>query len=154
MICKNVGIKKRNKKFNPLIFILSAVFLSSFSTHLSPQLIVPKESWKLVKTVDNVDFFYLIKDCKGERTVFLKLNNKNKHAVKVSWNEVFETQQKVTVKGLNGKKTLTLAAGQTLQAGCDNAVAKECIIPASKISPAFKADVSKYEITDVSVSGS
>jgi|GEM_PF-1557298 len=109
------------------------------------------EQWTLAKSTDKVDIYYVIKDCKGQRTVFLKVDNKNNYAVKVSWKEKFETQQKVTVEGAAGKE-LVLAAGATIQATCDNDNAKECVISASQVTPAFKADVSKYDVSSLSVS--
>ncbi|MBV4358352.1 hypothetical protein [Pinibacter aurantiacus] len=109
------------------------------------------EQWTLAKSTDKVDIYYVIKDCKGQKTVFLKVDNKNNYAVKISWKEKFETQQKVTVEGATGKQ-LVLAAGETIQANCDNDTAKECVIAASQVTPAFKADVSKYDVANLSVS--
>ncbi|MDH7461867.1 hypothetical protein QEG73_11285 [Chitinophagaceae bacterium 26-R-25] len=109
------------------------------------------EQWTLAKSTNKVDIYYVIKDCKGQKTVFLKVDNKNNYAVTVSWKEKFETQQKVTVEGAAGKQ-LVLAAGEIVQASCDNDAAKECVIAASQITPAFKADVSKYDVSNLSVS--
>jgi hypothetical protein len=109
------------------------------------------EQWILAKSTNKVDIYYVIKDCKGEQTVFLKVDNKNSYAVKASWKEKFETQQKITVEGAASKQ-LVLAAGETIQATCDNDAAKECVIAASQVTPAFKADVSKYDVANLSVS--
>jgi hypothetical protein len=110
------------------------------------------EQWILAKSTDKVDIYYVIKDnCKGQQTVFLRVDNKNSYAVKVSWKEKFETQQKVTVLGPAGKQ-LALAAGESIQASCDNDAVKECVIAASQVTPAFKADISKYDVADLSVS--
>lgn len=170
---KNCDVKKmfvtfmvvRSLNTPKFLLLLTAIFYfsSTLQSNNLPLSYMPKaishlpndEQWTLAKTIDKVDFYYIIKECKGEKTVFLKLNNKNKYAVKVSWKEVFQTLQKANVEGVNGKKEITLTAGQTLQGNCDNndeTVAKEFVIPSSKINPAFKADVSGYGVTDVSVS--
>lgn len=124
---------------------------ASSSTNQVTTRINSDEQWTLAKSTDKVDIYYVIKDCKGQKTVFLKVDNKNSYAVKVSWKEKFQTLQKVTVDGASAKQ-LVLNAGETIQASCDNDAAKECVIAASQVTPAFKADVSKYDVADVSVS--
>ena len=109
------------------------------------------EQWTLAKSTDKVDISYVIKDCKGQKTVFLKVDNKNKYAVTVNWKEKFETLQKVTVDG-TANKQLVLAAGETILASCDNNAAQQLVIASSQVTPAFKADVSKYDVADISVS--
>ena len=109
------------------------------------------EQWTLAKSTNKVDIYYVIKDCKGQQTVFLKVDNKNSYAVKISWKEKFETQQKVTIEGTTDKQ-LVLTAGETVQATCENDAAKECVIAASQVTPAFKADIAKYDVANLSVS--
>jgi hypothetical protein len=49
-------------------------------------------NWQFDKTASGVDFFYAISSCDGQDVVFLKMKNKNKYSVEISWKEVFQTQ--------------------------------------------------------------
>ncbi|MDI3319935.1 hypothetical protein [Pinibacter soli] len=171
MVKKTCDVKKssvarwlanQSPHFQKIVLLLAVLFCFTASLHSGSGRKVSStnkiisytnsdEQWILAKSTGKVEIYYVIKDCKGQQTVFLKVDNKNSYAVKVSWKEKFETQQKVTVSGAAGKQ-LVLAAGETILAGCDNDAAKECVIAASQVTPAFKADVSKYDVVDLSVS--
>lgn len=116
----------------------------------NPHRIAPPE-WVLFKTVNNVDFYYQFNDCSGKKVVFLKLNNRNKQAVKVSWKEVFTTQFEKDKTGMAGTKHLLIGTGEISAADCSNIKIKELVVLPSHVNPTYNADIQKFSITDLMV---
>ena len=110
-------------------------------------------NWVLDKSVSNVDLYYKISECNGEKVIFLKFDNKNNYDVKVAWKEA--VADKVfgnVVDCYNGDKQLTLSPGITVQEDCNSALFPECRINVKNAIPTHVADPSSLEFKDVTVS--
>ena len=114
-------------------------------------LIAPAEEWVLQSTVRNVDFYYRISECSGEKVVFLKFNNRNRQQVKVSWREVFATQFDVAKEGFSGVKQLLLPTGETAQTDCSTIRVKECVVFANQVTPTYLADIRRFTFRNITV---
>ena len=110
-------------------------------------------NWVLNKSVGNVDLYYKISDCNGEKVIFLKFDNKNNYDVKVAWKEAVadKTFGKV-VECYYGEKQLTLAPGVTSQDGCGSVASPECLINLKTAIPTLPVDPLNLEFKDVNVS--
>ncbi len=115
----------------------------------------PADSWIFDKSVGNVDFYHKISNCQGQNVVFLKFENNNKHNVKISWKEVFVTQQEEAKKeGFKSEKKLTLIPGQTEASGCEDTINKACIILPEQAFPTHKVAILQFEFKDITVNTS
>lgn len=108
-------------------------------------------TWILDKSVSQVDFYHMIKECKGEKTVFLKFNNKNTYPVKVTWTEVFATQMETGRTGVGGKKSLVIPQGESSYSDCTGSSHKELVTLSSEVSPAYVAVISKFDFQSITV---
>ena len=109
------------------------------------------DTWVFDKTVQNVDLYHMITECEGKKVVFLKFNNRNLYKVKISWKEVFVTQMEKAREGFRGMKQLVLPPGETAQSDCTDVKNKECIIISSQVSPAYPAEILKFEFKDINI---
>ena len=107
--------------------------------------------WILDKSIGNVEFFYMIVDCNGKNTVFLKLVNHNDYKVKVSWDEEFATQFVKNAKSRKGTKQFVLSARQTKASDCSSQNFTEGMIAPEQISPTYIAEFKKFEYLDIKV---
>ena len=136
------------------LLIIAILFFSPgiYASHNYP-LSLPEQdlNWQLDKTVNGVEFFYALSACKGSDAVFLKLNNKNKYPVEVSWKETFQTQVEKDAKGNGDKKKMIIQSGETFETDCINPIHKELVVLASKAVPTYVAVISKFNYKDVTV---
>ena len=107
--------------------------------------------WVLDKSVGNVEFFYMIQECKGKNTVFLKLVNHNNYKVRVSWDEEFATQFVKNAKNMLGPKQFVLSPGQTKSSDCSSQNFSEGRIEPSQISPTYIVEFKNFEYQDIKV---
>ena len=71
----------------------------------------------------------------------------------VSWKELFVTKQiREKSAGASGKKELILAPGEISASGCQETKNRSLVILPSDISPAYEADVEKFEFSEIAVS--
>ena len=110
-------------------------------------------NWVLDKSVGNVDLYYKISECNGEKVIFLKFDNKNNYDVKVAWKEAVadKTSGKV-VLCYYGEKNLTLSPGVKLQDGCGSVVSPECMINLKTAIPTHPVDPLNLEFNEVTIS--
>jgi hypothetical protein len=135
------------RPFLPVCLLLLFVF--SFTTPAQQDNV----GWKLDKTVNNVSFYHSQVACNGKKVILLKLANQNLYKVVVSWNELFVTKQiKEKTAGIAGQKELVLTPGEIYASGCNESKNRNLIILPADISPAYEADVEKFEFSDVTVS--
>lgn len=80
--------------------------------------------WLTIDTVKNVVISYQLSNCQGEKKLYLKIENKNETAVKVSW----------SFWGSDVMKSIVLNANETKKGDCNiNApVELDEIIPSGK----------------------
>jgi hypothetical protein len=148
------------------IFVLPAMILClSFSIghasasqyrfnifHLAlPVAVSSATGWVLDKTVGNVDFYHSIIICNGKKSVFLKFNNKNNHAVKITWKEVFKTPTEETKDGYMGKKEMVLSSGITEPNDCADAGNKKSIILPSEVDPMAVIEILDFSFKEITV---
>lgn len=116
------------------------------------QFIQPVGEWILDKTIGNVDVYHKIANCEGSAVVMLKFDNKNTHAVKISWNELYLTKQVTQkIKGSKGSKSLVLPPGETAAKNCEDTMNTACMRFAAQAITSFKADIIGYEYLDLVV---
>ena len=148
------GYCRRKSVLGKTLLIIAILFLSPgiYASHNYP-LSLPEQdlNWQLDKTVNGVEFFYALSACKGGDAVFLKLNNKNKYPVEVSWKETFQTQVEKDAKGNGDKKKMIIQSGETFETDCINPIHKELVVFASKAVPTYVAVISKFSYKDVAV---
>jgi hypothetical protein len=109
--------------------------------------------WVLNKSVGNVDLFYKISECNGEKVIFLKFDNKNDYSVKITWKEAIADKVFGNVVDChNGDKQLTLSPGITVQDDCTSALSPECRINVQNAIPTHVADPFGLEFKNVTVS--
>ena len=108
--------------------------------------------WILDKTVANVDFYHMIKECSGNTVVLLKFNNNSNFQVKVSWKDVFVTEQ-VSEKqeAFYGNKILVLSPGQVMSSDCGKLENSVCMILPKNAILHYKADIRNFEFKDIIV---
>ena len=147
------GYCRRKSRRAKILLFIAILFLSpdiyAFHNYFLPS---PEQdlNWQLDKTVNGVEFFYALSSCSGSNAVFLKLNNKNKYAVEVSWKEGFQTQIEKDAEG-KGDKKIVIQPGETFETNCFNPVHKELVVLASKAVPTYVAIISKFNYKDVTV---
>ena len=125
--------------------------LALFLVPVFVQAVMPA-SWILDTTVNGVEFYHSIQECNGKKAVFLKFNNRNTYQVKVSWKEVFATQQEAKVEGGKGQKELIIPTGVTVPASCtDNMMSRKNIVLSSEVSPMYVAEIRGYSFKDIQV---
>ena len=107
--------------------------------------------WTLGQSTGNVEFYYSITACGADSVVFLKFVNSNNTGVKVTWNEVFDTQEEAGAKGYFGPKTLVLQPGTTEQSDCSSVDCPDCLILPTEVSPAYPANIRHFAFSDVTV---
>lgn len=110
--------------------------------------------WIFDTTINKVDFYHSIVDCGGKQVVFLKFNNHNSTPVKVSWNEVFTTQQqnRKKIEGPFREKQVILLAGETTESDCENIKRHELLARPNQLTPVYQAAIVKFSFTDIKVS--
>ncbi|NTW26472.1 MAG: hypothetical protein HGA37_17370 [Lentimicrobium sp.] len=109
--------------------------------------------WARDKSVSNVDLYYMIGECNGEKVIFLKFDNKNNYSVKITWIEAFTDKTfNSVVENFNGAKQLTLPPGVTSQDGCNAIAHPECLINMNTVDPTHPVDPLNLEFKDVTVS--
>ena len=144
------GKTHTNAGVNSLLPLCALLFfLFSFTTPDNKD----ETEWKLDKTVHNVRFYHSVVSCNGKNVVLLKLLNMNSYKVSVSWKELFVTKQiREKSAGASGKKELILAPGEISASGCQETKNRSLVILPSDISPAYEADVEKFEFSEIAVS--
>lgn len=141
---------------------LFLLFLILFSSQLAIQAaaqgtasgdLTPPLKWQLDATVGGVQFYHALTTCNGKKVVFLKFNNRNSGAVKVSWKEVFVLQQNATkVDDLLGQKQLTVQPGETFQSNCAEQKQRELLTPrVQQVTPVDKGEIIKFSFKDIKV---
>ena len=137
------------------ILLVITIFLFSPALHAnrSYPLSSPEQdlNWQHDKTVGGVELNYAISPCKGSSAVFLKMNNKNKYPVEVSWKEVFETQAEKAAEGYGGVKKIVIQPGETFESDCDNPTHRELVALAGVAIPTYIAVISNFNYKDVIV---
>lgn len=131
------------------LLIILGLFLSPII--LQAAKLPPK--WIFDTTINKVDFYHSIVECGGKKVVFLKFNNHNSTAVKVTWNEVFTTQfqNKKKLEGPFREKQVTLSAGETSVTDCDNIRRHELLARPNQLTPVYDAAIVKFSFTDIKV---
>ncbi len=109
------------------------------------------EVWILDKSISNVDFYHMIKECNGSKVVVVKFHNKNSYNVDVNWSESFSTQSEENVKGFKGVKNVMLHPGVTSFSDCSSENHKKFMTTNEEVSPAYVAVISKFDFIDVQV---
>ena len=113
---------------------------------------VTKEQWVFHSEVQGVKVYYQVSTCQNNSVVYLKFDNTNNRSVRITWKEVFITKQVPEEReGILGQKQLTLAPGITSQSDCAQINIKECVTLAYQALPAYKADIVKFNLKDISV---
>ncbi|MCY7422714.1 MAG: hypothetical protein LH478_13345 [Chitinophagaceae bacterium] len=121
----------------------------------APKVVVAGDAtinWKLDKVTNGVEFYHALQDCGGKNVVFLMLKNKNKFQVKITWQEVFSTQEGPGIKGYSGKKSIELASGELKETSCTNPRNKKLIILPEQVQPTYIASISNFSYSDITVS--
>jgi len=110
-------------------------------------------NWVLNKSVGNVDLYYKISECNGEKVIFLKFDNKNNYSLKITWKEAIADKVFGNVVDCHyGEKQLTLPPGVTVQDGCSSISCPECQINMRTAIPTHEADPLNLEFKEVTVS--
>lgn len=111
------------------------------------------EEWTFSQSTNNVDFYYKIDNCSGQKAVLLKIVNKNDHEVQVMWNEVFtDANTNRTVKGFASEKTLLIRAEETVEArNCGDFDQPECLILSSRVSPTGVVQIQDFAFSSITV---
>ncbi len=107
--------------------------------------------WILDKSVSNVDFYHMIKECNGNKVVVVKFYNKNKYNVDVNWSESFSTQLEQNVIGAKGIKNIILLPGVTSYSDCSSQNHKKFMTTKDEVSPAYVAIISKFDFINIQV---
>ena len=107
--------------------------------------------WILDKSVSNVDFYHMIKECNGSKVVVVKFHNKNSYHVDVNWSESFSTQLEQDVIGAKGIKNIILQPGITSYSDCSAQKHKEFMTTKDEVSPAYVAVISKFDFINIQV---
>ena len=108
-------------------------------------------NWQLDKTVNGVDFFYAMSSCDGHDVVFLKMKNKNKYSVEITWKEVFQTQLTKDKEGFSGAKKIVLPPGEMLETDCAHPSNPALRILSSQVDPTYVVSITKFNYKDISV---
>jgi len=109
-------------------------------------------NWKLSTSNGNVDFYYRIDECKGQKAVFLKIVNSNNYDVQVYWKEVITDKRSGSeIEGFYGEKKLLIPAGTNLQANCNNSDQIECLTLATSVVPTHLVDIQDFKFKDIKV---
>ena len=113
-----------------------------------------KDEWTLDKTVGNIDFYHKISTCDGKETVFLKLHNKSRTPVTVTWKEIFvvqpgEGEQKKMTSGL---KKFAVPPGVSVAADCSDARQKLLITQPKQESPVHEEDIVSFSFSEIKIS--
>lgn len=142
-----------SRKAKTLLIITILMFSSAVRANNSSLPLSANQylNWQYDKTVGGVDLFYAISSCKGSSVVFLKMNNKNKHAVEVSWKEVFDTQTQKAVEGYGDMKKIVVQPGETFESDCDNPTQKALVVFAGNAIPTYIALISNFNYKEVTV---
>ncbi|TVQ09081.1 MAG: hypothetical protein EA361_15875 [Bacteroidetes bacterium] len=111
------------------------------------------EDWTLDQSTSNVDFYYRIDNCNGEKAVLLRIVNRNDFEVQVNWKEFFtDANTRRTMEGFASEKELTLAAGRTIEArNCSDYDKTECLILSSMVSPTRVVRIQDFEFRSITV---
>ncbi|HTN05161.1 hypothetical protein [Agriterribacter sp.] len=135
-----------------VIVLLSPILYASGNNHNYPLSSAEQYlNWQHNKTVGGVELYYAISLCKGGSAVFLKMNNKNRYPVEVSWKEVFETQAEKAAEGYGGVKKIIVQPGEIFESDCDNPTHKVLVVPAGNAIPTYIAVISNFNYKDVTV---
>lgn len=136
-----------------IITLLLSPLLHTFSNNYNDPLSSPEQdlNWQHDKTVGGVELFYAISPCKGSSAVFLKMNNKNRYPVEVSWKETYETQAEKAVEGYGGVKKIVVPPGETFESDCGNPTHKALVVLAGNAIPTYIAVISNFHYKDVTV---
>lgn len=138
--------KRDNKKTLPttgVLFLLPVLLLLAAISPLK---------WILDTEINGVEFYHSIGECNGKKVVFLKFNNKNNYKVTVSWKELFVTKQiRDKTAGFRGKKEMVLSVGETFASDCATNENEKLLILPIDVSPAYEAEIEKFEFNDISV---
>jgi len=111
--------------------------------------------WILATSSGNVDFYYKMAECNGEKVVFLKFDNKNNYTVKVSWKEA--VMDKVFNKVTNayyGQKEINLAPGVTGNDNCSSSGCAECMVGLTNFAATHAVDAQNFQFREITVSPS
>lgn len=110
--------------------------------------------WTLDKSTGNVEFYYKVGECDGQKAVFLKIVNKNDYDVQVSWKEVFQDKTLgKSIESYTGKKQIMIVSGKTMQAiSCTEKDSIELVILLSMVTPTHVVDMQKFEFSNIEVS--
>lgn len=133
-----------------LIFILGNTSTGSVFSSSSPS--GGPSEWTLQTTNAQVEFYYKVDDCNGEKAVYLKIANKNNYKISVKWEEVYvDKKSGASIKNFSGQKELIIAANTTIEASCNSKEYLECLIPFSMVTPTMTMDVQSLEFKNISV---
>lgn len=134
------------------ILILLLTFYSYAGSSTTSSGVLPLDlNWQLDKTVSGVDFFYAKSSCDGHDVVFLKMKNKNKYSVEISWKEVFQTQLARDKEGFSGTKKIVVPPGEMLESDCTHPSNPALLILSSQVDPTYIVSITKFNYKDISV---
>jgi len=109
--------------------------------------------WILERSTDNVDLYYRMGECDGQKVVFMKFENRNAHEIEISWKEIIQDNvSKRQLTGFYGEKHLVLAPGQVLQPDCSSNVCQECITRSADVAPTHRVEIIEFSFSEVSIS--
>ncbi len=111
------------------------------------------EDWILDQSTSNVDFYYKLDNCSGQKAVLLRIVNRNDFEVQVNWKEFFtDASTRRTIEGFASEKELTLAAGRTIEArSCSDYDKTECLVLSSMVSPTRVVRIQDFEFRSITV---
>ncbi len=111
------------------------------------------EEWTLNQSTSNVDFYYRIDNCSGQKAVLLKIVNKNDYEVEVNWKEVFtEAHTMRKVEGFASEKALLIKAEGTVEArSCSDYDQPECLVLSSMVSPTGVVQIQDFTFRSITV---
>jgi hypothetical protein len=114
---------------------------------------IEMNDWILEMSTGNVDLYYQIGECDGQKVIFMKFENRNNHEVEITWKEtVHDNFSKSHITGFYGEKQLVLAPGQLVQADCTSSICQECITRSVDVTPTHLVEIKEFSFTEVSVS--
>lgn len=109
--------------------------------------------WILERSTDNVDLYYRMGECDGQKVVFMKFENHNAHEIKITWKETIQDNvSKSQVTGFYGEKHLVLEPGQVLQSDCSSSICQECITRSADVAPTHLVEIKEFSFSEVSIS--